>query len=159
LLDADHDGEIGPAEVARYEQEILPEMQSRVGPGGGGMRMMRGRRMRRGSGGRRELQQGGGGRRGGMGAMAMMSGAARFGLLPIAHPIMDADTNFNRGVSREEFTQAAARRFAMLDTQHVGRLTLQQLIEARVQAFGAGHRDAPDLGEEGEDGPPRPPGR
>ena len=106
---------------------------------------------------RREMQQG---RRGGTSGMAMMSGAARFGLLPIAHPIMDADINFNRGVSREEFVQAAARRFAMLDTQHNGRLTVQQLIEARLQAFGAGRRDAPNLGEEGDDAapPPQPPG-
>jgi hypothetical protein len=135
-------------------------MQSRVGPGGGGMGMMRGGGMRRGrdgvgGGGRRSMQRRGVGRPGGMGAMAMMSGAARFGLLPIAHPIMDADTNFNRGVSREEFTQAAARRFAMLDTGHTGRLTLQQLIEARVQAFGPGGRrrgDAPPIGEEEEPG-------
>jgi hypothetical protein len=157
VLDADHDGEIGPAEIATYEQQILPEMQSRVGPGGGGRGMMRG------GGGRRSMQRRGVGRPGGMGAMAMMSGAARFGLLPIAHPIMDADTNFNRGVSREEFTQAAGRRFAMLDTAHTGRLTLQQLIEARMQAFGAGRRDAPNLGDEEGEGaptstPPPPPG-
>ena len=167
VLDANHDGEIAPDEVARYEQEILPEMQSRTGPGGG-MGMMRGGGMRGGGmgrggrggmgGGRREMQQRGGGRPGGMGTMAMMSGAARFGLLPIAHPIMDADTDFNRGVSRQEFTQAAGRRFAMLDTAHNGRLTLQQLIEARMQAFGAGRRDAPGLGEEeGEDGAPPSP--
>jgi Ca2+-binding EF-hand superfamily protein len=167
VLDADHDGEIAPAEVARYEQEILPEMASRVGTGGGfgpGMRMggMRGGGRGRGrdgigGGGRRS-----GGRQGGSDMavrMALMSGAARFGLLPIAHPIMDADINFNRGVSREEFTQAAARRFEMLDTAHTGRLTLPQLIEARLQAFGAGRRDAPGLGEdEGEGAPPPPPG-
>jgi hypothetical protein len=98
-----------------------------------------------------------------MGAMAMMSGAARFGQLPIAQQIMDDDTTFNRGVSREEFTQAAGRRFAMLDTAHTGRLTLQQLIEARMQAFGAGRRDAPNLGDEEGEGaptstPPPPPG-
>jgi hypothetical protein len=112
------------------------------------------------------MQQGGGGRRGGagMGAMTMMSGAARFGLLPVAHPIMDADTNFNRGVSLEEFTQAAARRFAMLNTQNNGRLTLEQLIAVRMQAFAPGGRrrgDAPPLGEDGEGGdtpPPPPPG-
>ncbi len=173
LLDADHDGEIAPAEVARYEQEILPEMQSRVA-GGGGMRMMRGGGMPgggmgRGGGGRRELQRRGGGQGGpggpAMGAMAMMSGAARFGLLPIAHPVMDADINFNRGVSREEFAQAAARRFAMLDTAHNGRLTLEQLVRLRMQEFAPGNRDAPGLGEEegegegeGGEGTPPPPG-
>jgi hypothetical protein len=158
VLDADHDGEIAPAEVARYETEILPEMQSRFGPGGGGMRMMRGGGMGRGGtgpggrgGGRRALQSGGAG--GGRGAMAMMSGAARFGLIPINHPVMDADADFNRGVSRQEFAAAAARRFAMLDTAHDGRLTLAQLAEARRQAFGARRRDGPRL-DEGESAPP-----
>jgi hypothetical protein len=107
------------------------------------------------------MGRGGGMRQGGgdlAGRMAMMSGAARFGLLPIAHPIMDADTNFNRGVSLEEFTQAAARRFAMLNTQNNGRLTLEQLQAMRAQATGPGRRrgDAPPLGEDGA-GPPSPP--
>ena len=150
LLDADHDGEIGPDEVAHYEGSILPEMASRGfgGRGGGGMQgggMGRGRGgMGGGRGGMGGGMGGGGMRRGGgapqsgggMAGMAMMSGAARFGIIAIAHPIMDADTNFNRGVSREEFTQAAARRFAMLDTAHNGRLTLEQLAQIRMQAFG-----------------------
>jgi hypothetical protein len=168
VLDANHDGEIGPEEVAHYEQAILPEMQSRVG-GGGGMGMMRGGGMGRrpdgvGGGGRRGggMRRGGGGRQGpGMGTMAMMSGAARFGLLPVAHPIMDADTNFNRGVSQEEFTQAAARRFGMLDTAHGGRLTLEQLMQLRRQEFAPGRRDSPGLGDEDGEGatpPPPPPG-
>ena len=161
VLDADHNGEIAPAEVERYEQEILPEMRSRTGGGGFGPGM----RMRSrggdgvGGGGRRSMQQGG--RRGssGMGAMAMMSGAARFGLLPIAHPVMDADINFNRGVTLPEFTQAAARRFAMLNTQNSGRLTLEQLVEVHRQGFDSGRRDSPGLGPAGEgEGERRPDG-
>jgi hypothetical protein len=176
VLDADRDGEIGPAEVTRYEQEILPEMQTRFGggagrggmgggppgggmgrgPGGGGMGRGPGGGGRGGMGGG---PPGGGSRRGAMAGMAMMSGAARFGIIPIAHPIMDADINFNRGVSRAEFTQAAARRFAMLDTGHSGRLTLQQLMALRAEARGPGQPrrrgDAAPLGEdeEGGDGP------
>jgi hypothetical protein len=142
VLDADRDGEIEPDEVAVYEHRILPEMQSRVGPGGSGMRMMRG------GGGRRELQRGGGRGGPGMGRLALMAGAAPFGLLPIAHPVMDADLDFNRGVTREEFSRAAARRFAMLNTQNNGRLTLEQLMAARAQAFRSGSRDSPGLGRE-----------
>ncbi len=174
ILDADRDGEIAPVEVARYEQQILPEMQTRFGggrgpgggvgrgrgpggPGGGGMGRGRGGP----GGGARGMRPGGGGR-GSMGAMAPMSGAARFGIVPIAHPIMDADINFNRGVSREEFVQAAGRRFAMLNTQNTGRLTLPQLMEARAQRMGSGGRrrgDAPPLGEDGDgEGPPPPAG-
>src|SRR5207253_7497837 len=106
LLDADHDGEIAPAEVERYEQEILPEMQSRAGSGSGRMGMVRSRGERRGpfepAGTRRALQDRRGGGGGMAGRLAMMSGAARFGLLPIAHPVMDADIDFNRGVTRQE---------------------------------------------------------
>lgn len=179
MLDADRDGEIAPVEVARYEQEILPEMQTRFGggrgpgggagipgggmgrgpggPGGGGM----GRGPGGPGGGARGMRPGGGGR-GSMGAMVPMSGAARFGIVPIAHPIMDADINFNRGVSREEFVQAAGRRFAMLNTQNTGRLTLPQIMEARAQRMGPGGRrrgDAPPLGDDGDgEGPPSPAG-
>lgn len=154
ILDTDHDGEIAPAEVARYEQEILPEMQSRFG-GGGRMGMMRGGDMGRGDrgpggmgGGRRALQQRGRGGAG-AGATAMMSGAARFGLLAINHPVMQADTDFNRGVSRREFAQAAARRFAMLDSAHGGRLGFQQLVEIRMQSLGGRRRpgEGPSLEE------------
>jgi hypothetical protein len=143
VLDADHDGEIGPDEVAHYESSIFPEMASRgygggAGTGGGpGMRgggMGRGRGGMRGGGMRGGGMRQGGGRMGG-GGMAMMAGAARFGLLPIAHPIMDADTNFNRGVSLEEFTQAAAHRFAMLNTGNNGRLGFEQLVQIRAQAM------------------------
>lgn len=65
----------------------------------------------------------------------MMAGAARFGLLPISHPIMEADADFNRGVTRAEFAEAARHRFAALDGAHDGRLTLAGLIGARMRAF------------------------
>ena len=145
LLDADHDGEIAPVEVGRYETEILPEMAGGSWHGGAGMGGgMRGGGMGRGRGGMGG-QRPGVGRQGGgamAGRMAMMAGAARFGLLPISHPIMDADVNFNRGVSREEFTQAAARRFALLDQTRSGRLTLEALARMRMQAFGPRRRGA-----------------
>ena len=123
-FDRDGDGEIEPDEVALYERDTLPEMASRGGPGGGMIRRPGGGepgRMRRGGGG-------GGGRRGGM---AMMAGAGRFGLLAIPHPIMDADADFNRGVSRTEWDQAAGRRFVLLDRAQSGRLTLAELIALR----------------------------
>lgn len=145
VLDTNHDGEIGPEEVALYEQQILPEMQSRTGGGGFGPGMGGGGRRGGGGMGRGGIGRGGmggmggGGRGGGMrrggGMGGMMSGAARFGLLPISHPIMDADTDFNRGVSLAEFRQAAGRRFAMLNTQNTGRLTFAQLVQTRMQAM------------------------
>ncbi|MGQ0660965.1 EF-hand domain-containing protein, partial [Sphingosinicella sp.] len=140
-FDTDGDGEIEPADVARYETEILPEM-GRFGfrPGGGagfGPAMRRGRldRDRRGGGGMR--------RRDGGGHWAMMAGAARFGLLPITHPIMDADADFNRGVTRAEFDAAAGRRFNQLNATGSGRLTLEDLVSARRQ-LRRGDRDGDD---------------
>jgi hypothetical protein len=152
-FDSDHDGEIGPDEVTRYETEILPEMATRgrgafgggspgagMGPGGRGGGE-HGGGSGRGGGGRRG---GGGAGRGGGGAGAgagapgayRMSGAARFGLLPISHPIMAADADFNRGVSRAEYDQAAASRFSQLDMAHNGRLTLDALTALRRRPPG-----------------------
>jgi len=124
-FDTDGDGEIEPTEVARYEMEVLPEMRGAAAGRRGGagarspvIREMRGDRRRRG-----------GGRP--VGATMMMAGAAPFGVLPISHPIMDADVDFNGGVSRDEFRTAADRRFGLLDPGGMGRLTLDQLREFR----------------------------
>lgn len=115
-FDTDGDGEIEPEEVAHYETIILPEI---VLSGASARRMAR-----RPTTGR----QGAGLRRG---SYAGMAGAARFGLIPISHPIWDADGDFNRGVSRAEFERAAARRFNLLDTGRDGRLGLADLIALR----------------------------
>ncbi len=135
LLDSDRDREIGPAEVARYETEILPEMAQRgYGPGrsyGGPRQQLRPGELTGGSAG---MAGGRGGARSipsrepAAARMAMMAGAARYGLLPISHPIMDADSDFNRGVSPREYARAAASRFSQLDTGRDGRLTLADLV-------------------------------
>jgi hypothetical protein len=52
-------------------------------------------------------------------------------LLGLAEPVASADSNFNRGVSLQEFTVAAGRRFAALDVQHKGKLTLAGLEDLR----------------------------
>ena len=58
-------------------------------------------------------------------------GAARFGLLDLPEPVTAADSNFNRGVSREEFRQAATQRFLALDLDHHGYLTIAGLQTIR----------------------------
>ncbi|MEA3080862.1 MAG: hypothetical protein QOD54_530 [Sphingomonadales bacterium] len=60
--------------------------------------------------------------------------AGRFGLLQIPEPVASADSNFNRGVSQEEFRHAAVARFQLLDTGHVGKLTLSGLESIRHAA-------------------------
>lgn len=126
-LDRDHDGEIDPEDVRHYETETFPEMATRPGAGMQGRGGRLGRRMaqRRGGGERAEA------------ARSMLQGASRFGLLSIAHPIMDADTDFNRGVSRAEFAAAADRRFTRLDAARNGRLVLADMIARRTEELRA----------------------
>ncbi|MGZ8286443.1 MAG: hypothetical protein ACXW27_13935 [Allosphingosinicella sp.] len=110
LIDTDRDGELEMAEIARYENEIAPEVQvglqmraSRVGD-------WRGNRQRRII----VYEKG-------------LDGAGRFSFLNIPHPVMAADFDMNRGVSREEFAQAADQRFALLDKDRDGRLVRAEL--------------------------------
>lgn len=131
LFDTDGDGEIEPEEVSRYETEIFPEM-GRFGVRSGGAGFGPGARSfrpaRRGGGERGAMRRGPG--------WAAMAGAARFGLLPISHPIMDADVDFNRGVSRDEFDAAAGRRFNQLNASGSSRLTLEELAALRRSRRG-----------------------
>lgn len=110
LLDGDRDGELEMVEIARYENEIAPEVQvglqmraSGVGDWGGNRR-------------RRVVVYEKG-----------VDGAARYSFLTIPHPVMAADSDMNRGVSRTEFAQAAAERFALLDKDRDGRILRAEL--------------------------------
>jgi Ca2+-binding EF-hand superfamily protein len=66
--------------------------------------------------------------------------SGRYSLLNIKQPVMSADTNFNRGVSLEEFRSAAAKRFRTLDLNGSGRLTLASLDGIREAAAAAAKR-------------------
>jgi hypothetical protein len=152
-LDTNHDGEIDPDELSRYETEIAPEVQvgRQMGVGMGGFR-----RGGEGGGGRGGHGGGGGrggwgGRGGGPstgqdrgsripegagGAYARVNnggfdpgleGAGRFTFLNIPEPVISADTDLNRGVSLREFVYAAGQRFVMLDANHDGKLTRDDL--------------------------------
>ena len=81
---------------------------------------------------------------------------ARFGLIPIRHPIMAADDDLNRGVSVAEFDHAATSRFNLLDEHHVGRLTLEQLEARRTLMLGARFEEPANhpTPPEGEQTPP-----
>lgn len=139
-LDTDGDGEIDPAELSHYENEVAPEIRvgdarlgARAGGSGGGGQGKRGGG--RGGGG-------GGGRRGGgsgsdpssspSGATPHQSlgveGAARYGLLDLPEPVAAADTDFNRSITAREFSAAAAARFEALDGDGEGYLTMAKLV-------------------------------
>lgn len=122
VLDVDQDGEIGPDEIERYETQIAPQVRIRASMGDAGAN----------NNGTAETN------------------AGRYGLLQIPEPVITADTNFNRGVSVEEFRQAAASRFQLLDTNHSGRLTLTQLQSVRQSAVAAARRGVQKSQEAGE---------
>ena len=102
-LDVNHDGEIAPDEMSRYETQIAPEVQAGIG-----MAIMRNNRRRIRS------DEGPYGR----GTQA---------LLYIPQPVISADGDFNRGVSPAEFRHTAGQRFLLIDRNHDGRLTRDEL--------------------------------
>lgn len=131
-LDTDHDGELDPDEVTHYETVLAPEVQ-------GEPAAMRVRKRSPDDPAPMDSD-----------SMASdfgldgPQGAGRFALLNIPEPVAAADMDLNRSISRDEFRNAAIRRFQLLDTNHNGRLTLAQLDAMRPSLPLAGfrhHRD------------------
>jgi hypothetical protein len=110
LLDTDRDGELEMSEIGRYENEIAPEVQVGLQMRATGIGDWQGGRRRR------VLVYPRG-----------VNGAGRYSFLNIPHPVMAADLDMNRGVSRQEFAEAADQRFASLDKDRDGRLTRTEL--------------------------------
>ena len=111
VLDRNHDGEIDPDDVSYYEGSIAPQLRvapiisSSTLPGG-------------------EVEE----------HVDDETNAGRMGLLQIPEPVSSADTNFDRGVSPQEFRNAAIARFQLLDTSQRGQLTLAGLRSVRNAA-------------------------
>lgn len=123
-LDQNGDGEIAPAEIARYENEIAPEIrlyQSGGWPGDGRAREKQDAREARRARGR-GVDYGG------------ALGAGRFTWLNIPEPVAAADQDMNRGISRAEFRTAALARFAQIDKAGAKALTLATLPPVPGQA-------------------------
>ena len=129
-LDTNHDGQIDPDELVAYEWELAPEIQvnsrARRARGEPPPKVDKRAEERRDDidddaatkgwtrGREREANLG-------------PQGAARYALINMPEPVAAADADFNRVVTLEEFRQAAAERFAILDTKHQGRLDLEGL--------------------------------
>jgi hypothetical protein len=129
LYDANGDGVIDGFEIQAYEHDRVPEIaEILIGGedmgdrrGGGGRRSRRGGRQGGGN-------QGGGEQAPGPAAVgAGREGAARFSLLNEPEPLLAADADVDGKVTLAEWTRATARRFATLDKDHSGRLTLEKL--------------------------------
>ena len=122
-LDTDHDGEIIPSELSRYELKIVPETQL-YAPSieGGKARRDADKALRKTV-------------KNGQLAYGAPIGAGRYAFTNVPEPVAAADADYNRGITRIEFEQAAAARFAALDG---GRpLTLARLPRTPSQPSGA----------------------
>ena len=75
-----------------------------------------------------------------------LQGAALYGLIAEPQPVMGADADFNRRITRDEATRAAVTRFKLLDTDKDGVLRLETLPKTPAQ-------------QRAEGGPSRKPGR
>jgi hypothetical protein len=149
-LDTNHDAQIDPDELTQYEWEIAPDVQvnsrTKRAPGQPGPAAVKtsfddqpNAKQRRERSREAEAALGIGG---------ALQGAARYALLNIPEPVAAADTDFNRAITLDEFRQAALTRFELLDSGHIGHLTLVQLEALRpvLDAHGRVKRkaDAPD---------------
>ena len=157
-LDLDHNGQIEPEELVRYEWQLAPEIQVNskrrrergepapakldsndplLAGSDGDQRERRRDRDRDDSG---------------------QQGAARYALLNIPEPVAAADADFNRAITEPEFRQAAIERFQLLDRQRNGKLTLQGLRSLlpplQLAKRQKPKKDAPDA----RIGQPLPPG-
>lgn len=141
-LDTNHDGQIDPDELEHYEWDVAPEIQvnsrTRRAPGQPAPGALPAdpddqpreqHKKRRGDFDDSSLGLGG-----------ALQGAARYGLLNIPEPVAAADTDFDRAITLQEFREAAAARFQLLDTAHTGKLTLAQLETMRPAIETDGHR-------------------
>ena len=95
--------EIAPDEMIRYETQIAPEVQAGVG-----MAIIRNNRRR-------------------LRAEDGPYGRGTQALLYIPQPVISADADFNRGVSLAEFRHTAGQRFLLIDRNHDGRLSRDEL--------------------------------
>lgn len=145
-LDADKSGVLDGFEVSAYERNIAPEivqasaMPQQGPPSGGGGPDGEGPRPRRD---------------GGLGNMLL--GATPYALLAEPQPVMGADADFNRRITRDEATRAANARFKLLDKDGDGRLTLAELPQTRAQRMMNGEEEPREGGRRGKGGrrPPR----
>jgi Ca2+-binding EF-hand superfamily protein len=139
-LDEDHDGNIDPDEIARYERDIAPDIQvtsKTMNPPGvapaANVEENSGHRSRRERW--RSVEDDGAL----LGIGGRLQGAGRYGLLNMPEPVAAADTNFDRAVTATEFRQAAASRFGLLDRTQTGTLSLSGLQALRPPPPKSGH--------------------
>lgn len=129
VLDEDHNGSLDGVETQRYETVIAPEVLPRLAQVQGGFPG------ERGSGSERRLAEPPPARKG-----QSYDGAPAYSLFNVSEPVASADADFDGKITLEEFLQAADRRFAQLDKNKDGYLTLQGLPQTPEQITIEGRR-------------------
>jgi hypothetical protein len=109
ILDTDHDGEIGPEEVDHYESDIAPEIRVMSTYGDPSLAKSDD------DGNVTDPPY------------PTRLGAGRYGFLDSPEPVVTADVNFDRAITRAEFAQTAMKRFKQLDTNGDGVITRDEL--------------------------------
>jgi hypothetical protein len=119
-LDRDRSGEIDPQEMADYENKVAPEIklyQPDQDP--------RAHSRQQKHDAKQAAKQ--------RSDYVAPYGAGRYASLNIPEPVVAADLDLNRGVSRPELAQVAANRFPALDTAGRGYLTYDTLAKSPAQ--------------------------
>jgi hypothetical protein len=112
-LDRDKNNVLDSTEVSRYEKVIAPEIVASFTPDSGQAAPM----------GNEPVAP----------HEEQPQGAAWFSFLGEPEPVSDTDASFNGVITRTEFLKAADERFALLDVNHKGYLTLDTLPKTPVQ--------------------------
>lgn len=109
ILDGDRNGDIEPLEIERYESVIAPEVITSSTYGDPS-------KVKVDNDGKVTDAP-----------YPERLGAGRYSYLALPEPVVYADTNIDRGVSRFEFAQAAEKRFKTLDINGDGRIVRGEL--------------------------------
>jgi len=124
-LDVNHDGFINSPENTRYENQIAPEIQ-RTDP-----RIQQPKNTYRPPDPDMDAEQNPdptGGR-----YLKQIIGASQYGLIDEPQPIRAADANFDFRVSTAEWSDASSQRFAILDKNGDGFITMDELPKTPAQ--------------------------
>ena len=121
ILDTDKDGEIGPDEVDHYESDIAPEIRVMSTYGDPSLA--------------KSDEDG---------TVTdppypARLGAGRYGFLDSPEPVVTADVNFDRAITRQEFAITAMKRFKQLDTNGDGVITRDELPKLDAHPDRGGH--------------------
>ncbi len=119
-LDRDRSGEIDPEEMASYENQVAPEIK--LYQRGQDKRARTGKQRREAKVAARQRAD-----------YEAPYGAGIYASLNIPEPVVSADLDLNRGVSRAELAEVAARRFPLLDPAGRGYITYDTLPRSPAQ--------------------------